>query len=321
MALPPWHPHPEVLLLVAVLGGAYLYALRRIGPDRVLPGEPVATRSQVVSYLLGVLALAVAALWPIHDLSERYLFSVHMFQHLLIAMAAPPLMLLGLPSWLLRFLLRPPRLRAVVRQVTRPIVALILFNAMTVITHWPAFVDLTLRSEAFHFVAHALLFSTALCMWWPVVSPLPEMPSLSYPGRMVYLFVQSIVPTVPASFLTFGSGVIYGRYTTFPRIWGISALTDQRIAGLEMKLLGGAILYTLIAVMFMKWYRQEHETEGWDAVGLGRVDREISAALTRAPELGRHPEMAGGPRPSGGPGANGGDPRANGGPGAGGRAR
>jgi putative membrane protein len=112
-------------------------------------------------------------------------------------------------------------------------------------------------------------------MWWPVVSPLPEMPGLTYPGRMIYLFLQSIVPTVPASFLTFGSTPLYRYYTTVPRIWGLSVVTDQRIAGLEMKILGGAILFVVIAVIFFRWYAQERATEGWDAIEWHRADRQL----------------------------------------------
>src|SRR5436309_3543901 len=100
--MPPFHLHPEVAALVLVLAGAYWWALRRLGPEEVGPGQPVATRRQRISYGLGVAAIAVAAEWPVHDLAERYLFSVHMFQHLLLSLVAPGLMLVGAPAWLLR---------------------------------------------------------------------------------------------------------------------------------------------------------------------------------------------------------------------------
>jgi putative membrane protein len=197
------------------------------------------------------------------------------------------LVLVGMPAWMLRGLLRPRPVQAVVRQLTRPLIALLFFNGVIVLTHWPSWVDLTLRSEPFHFFSHVLLTGSAMCMWWPVLSPLPEMPTLSYPMRMVYLFLQSIVPTVPASFLTFGSTPIYHFYATVPRIWGLSALTDQRIAGLEMKLLGGAILWTVIAVIFFTWYRQEQGTEGWDALEWGREDRELHQGIARREKASR----------------------------------
>jgi putative membrane protein len=289
MSLPPFHVHLDVLALIGALAGGYWLALRRLGPrlagtGQAPAGEAVATRRQVVSYSLGVLAVAAAAMWPIHDLSEHYLFSVHMFQHLLLSLVAPGLMLFGTPAWLLRWLLRPRAIRRVAAQLTRPFFAMVLFNAVIVITHWPAWVDLTLRSELFHFASHALLFGSAVCMWWPVVSPLPEMPSLTYPARMVYLFLQSLVPTVPAAFLTFGSTPLYRAYVEFPRIWGWDVLTDQRVAGLLMKLLGAAILWAVMTVIFFRWFTQEQRTEGWDALEWGRTERDIRTGLNQPPE-------------------------------------
>jgi putative membrane protein len=117
-------------------------------------------------------------------------------------------------------------------------------------------------------------------MWWPVMSPLPEMPALPAPGQMLYLFLQSLAPTVPASFLTFGSTPLYPVYASFPRIWGIDALTDQLIAGLTMKLAGGLILWGFIAAIFFRWFAQE-QRDGWDALQWRRFEREIRAEMKR----------------------------------------
>jgi putative membrane protein len=280
MTLPPWHLHPDVLALTIALEGSYLWALRRLGPRTVAPNEPPATRGQIASFSMGVLSIFIASEWPIHDLAEHYLLFVHMSQHLLISLVAPPLLLLGTPAWLLRRLVSPGPIRWVVRNMARPLIAMVLFNVVIVVTHWPPVMDLMLRHHPLHLVGHLVLFGSASLMWWPVISPLPEMPGLSYPVRMLYLFLQSLVPTVPASFLTFGSKPLYAFYAEAPRIWGVSALTDQTIAGLVMKLAGGAILWTAIAIIFFKWYRQE-QTEGWDALAMHRVDREISSELSR----------------------------------------
>ena len=106
------------------------------------------------------------------------------------------------------------------------------------------------------------------------------MPTLSYPGRMVYLFLQSIVPTVPASFLTFGTQPLYSFYATAPRIWGVSVLTDQTVAGLIMKLLGGAILWTVLAVVFFKWFFVEQQP-GWDELKWRDVERDVRSELSK----------------------------------------
>ena len=140
------------------------------------------------------------------------------------------------------------------KRVARPIPAAVIYNTVFVLTHVPAIVDAGLRSELIHFCLHAAIFTTALNMWFPVLNRLPEFPRLGNPGRMVYLFLQSIVPTVPAAFLTFADGVVYRFYATVPRPFPISALDDQQLAGAIMKVYGGLILWGCIVVMFFRWY-------------------------------------------------------------------
>jgi putative membrane protein len=269
---PTWHPHLDVWLLVAGLLAGYFWALRRVGPRHVEAFEFTATRRQKTWYVLGCATIFVAADYPIHDLAERYLFSVHMVQHLLLTLVAVPLLMIGTPAWLWRVILRP--VMPVARALTRPLVALVIFNAVLVFTHWPLIVTAAVQHHLLHFGIHVLLVFSAMIMWTPVVSPIIELPRLSYPGRMLYLFLQSLVPTVPASFLTFGSKPLYHIYETFPRLWGISAHTDQLVAGLIMKLVGGAILYGVIGVMFFRWYEIEHR-EGVDLLEWRDVDHQL----------------------------------------------
>ena len=143
-----WHAHPDVWVLIAVLFGGYVWALRRLGPRHTAPGQPAATRLQKACWVTGVLTVWVAADWPVHDLSEKFLYSVHMTQHLLITLVAPPLLLLGTPAWLARELLRPAGAVPGGAPLARPFPALLLFNALVVVTHWPTFVDATLRLRA-----------------------------------------------------------------------------------------------------------------------------------------------------------------------------
>jgi putative membrane protein len=276
VTLPSWHAHFDVWLILGSVVGAYLIACRR---HERATGVATATRTRRL-FLLGMAVLWLGADWPIHDLAERYLYSMHMVQHLLFTLVAAPLLIVGMPAWLLRAFLRPPSVRRVFRFLTQPLVALIVFNGLLLFSHWPAVVEVSVRSELLHFGLHVALLGSALLMWWPIVSPLPELPPLSPPAQMLYLFVQSLVPTIPASFLTFGRTPLYPIYETFPRIWGISALTDQLIAGLIMKLVGGAILWTVIATVFFRWGGRE-EREGWDALKWQDVGAEIKAELRR----------------------------------------
>lgn len=270
-----WHPHPDVWALCLVLAAGYWAALRWWGPRHVTPGEAAATRGQVVAFAAGVFALLVASDWPVHELAEERLLGVHMVQHLLLSLVAPPLLLAGTPGWLFRQLVRPRWLFAVIRTLARPFVALLVFNGFIALSHWPALVELSVRSEAAHFGIHAVLVLTALLMWMPVLSPVVEIPRLRYPGQMLYLFAQSIVPTVPASFLTFADSPIYPFYGLAAPLAGIDAVTDQRIAGLVMKLAGGFILWGFIAVLFFRWHRQE-ELGGTDEPVWQDVERHLS---------------------------------------------
>lgn len=249
---PAAHPHPTVWLLIAVFAGGYWWLVRR--------GEAAGrhtTASQRRLWFAGVLVMWLAADWPMHDLAEARLFSVHMVQHTLLSLVVPPLLLQGTPEWLARRILSPKPVFAVVSRLARPLPALVLFNAWIVFTHWPAMVDLTLRSEPGHFALHTGLMVTATLMWMPVLSPLPEIRRLPPLAQMVYLFLQSIVPTVPASFLTLSDGVLYKRYATFPRLWGMTAIGDQRVAGVFMKLVGGFILWGFIAQRWFAWANRE----------------------------------------------------------------
>jgi putative membrane protein len=272
---PGWEPHPDVWLLIGLLAATYTIAAVRIGPRFAVPGQPAVSRFQVICFGLGVLALWVAADWPIHDVAEQSLYTAHMIQHLVFSMVAAPLLLLGTPAWMMRAILRPQWGLRSAQFLSRFLPALIIFNLVIVITHWPAFVDLSLRSGLVHFLAHAMILLASLVIWMPVVSPLPEVPRLTPTVRMIFLFLQSVVPTVPASFLTFGARPLYHYYEGVPQLFGLTALEDQRMAGLVMKIGAGLLLWMLIAVTFFRWAAEEDrrsvQTRKWQD-----LDRELN---------------------------------------------
>jgi putative membrane protein len=226
-------------------------------------------------------SLLVVSTWPVHDLAEQRLFAAHMVQHMVYMLVAPPLLIAGIPVWMWRGLLRTRWLGAAVRFLVRPLVALVLFNAVMLFIHWPAVVEVQVRSELLHLAIHVLIVAASLVMWWPVMSPLPELPALSPPGQMLYLFLQSLAPTIPASFLTFGHTPLYPIYATFARIWGIDPLEDQLIGGLVMKLGGGLILWGFIAAIWFRWYARDTR-EGFDTVRLAGVEHDVRARLSRS---------------------------------------
>jgi len=254
---PAWTPHPEVWLLVALFAVGYALAITRLGPRLAPNGTPVVTRFQAVSFSAGLAALWVASDWPIHDVAEKYLFSVHMAQHVTYSMIAAPLMLIGTPTWLARWLLSPRWLLHTVRYLSRLIPATILFNVVVIVTHTPVVVNAALEHALLHFAVHTVIFVSSLIVWMPVLSPLPEVPRLQPLARLLFLFLQSVVPTIPASFLTFGSTPLYSYYNHVPRLFAMSELTDMQVAGVVMKIGVGFALWVAITILFFKWYSAE----------------------------------------------------------------
>src|SRR5262249_41800968 len=175
---PAWQAHPDVWLLVGLFAAGCAIGVVRMGERWSTPGLPVVTRFQVTCWSLGVFAMWVASDYPIHDIAERYNFSVHMVQHLIFTMVVAPLLLLGMPAWLLRRILAPRWLFDTVRTLSRFIPALVIFNVVLVFTHWPLIVNSALENGLVHFLIHALLLVSSLIVWMPIVTPLPPIPPL-----------------------------------------------------------------------------------------------------------------------------------------------
>jgi len=249
----PWafHPHFEVWALVGVLIGAWIYAVRVIGPRAVPAGQPVVTRRQVLFFVATMLLLWAASDWPMHDIGENYLYSAHMLQHMMLSYFLPPLAILATPEWLLRLIVGNGRGYTVFRFMTKPVVAALLFNVVVMVTHVPGIVNASGDNAVLHYSLHVLLVSTALLMWMPVIGPFKEL-QMGYAGKMVYLFVQSVIPTVPAGWLTFADGVVYKRYNIPVRVWGIDVINDQQMAGAIMKVGGTLFLWSIIVFMFFR---------------------------------------------------------------------
>jgi cytochrome c oxidase assembly factor CtaG len=139
--------------------------------------------------------------------------------------------------------------------------AFIILNVAMIAIHWPTVVELMLKSDLAHFSVHAGLFLSALVAWMPVRSPTPALPRMRPPQQMLYLLFHSILPTIPASFLTFSSVALYPVYGDAALEWGLTAVADQTIAGVIMKLAGGILLWTAIAIIWFRWVGEERR---WD---------------------------------------------------------
>ncbi len=271
----PWTAHPEVWLLVAGALALAWFAANVVQPKAVAAGFDPISGKQKAWFALGVFGIWIASDWPVHDVAENHLYSVHMAQHLALSMLIPACFVLATPSWLFELLVPSgTNLRRAVAWLSKPIVAGIVFNCLTMWLHWSKVVQWSADSGAVHFAFHLMVFSSGLLMWMPVIGPVSEW-RLQPLGKCIYLFTMSIVPTVPGGWLVFAEGVVYRHYDTVDRLWGIDVLTDQQAAGVIMKLVGGFFLWAVIATIFAKWAKSEGEA---DRLAL----RERHAAARRA---------------------------------------
>jgi putative membrane protein len=258
----PWRfqANPEVYVLVAFLVSAYIYSIRVIGPRAVAAGQQVVSRTNIVCFIGAMALLFAASTWPIHQIGENYLYSVHMLQHMMLSYFMPPLVLLATPTWLMRLLVGTGRVWRVVKFMTKPVFAAVLFNMVVMVTHIPPVVNSSVQSAPLHYGLHTLLVLTALLMWTPVVGPFEEL-RISHAAKPIYLFLQSVVPTVPAGWLTFADGVVYKHYNQPVRVWNISVTDDQQLAGAIMKIGGSVFLWTLVAFYFFKRFATNWKEE------------------------------------------------------------
>lgn len=248
----PWRFqfHPEVWLLVIGLVVAFVYTVRVLGP-KVAPEGKIISRRQITTFTVMILLLWLASDWPMHDISEEYLYSVHMVQHMVLTYIIPPLALLATPEWLFRLLIGKGRTYKVIRFLTKPVVGVLVYNTTLMITHIPQIVNRSAQGGPIHYLLHVLVVSTSLMFWIPVCGPIREW-RMSDGAKMIYLFGTSLIPTIPAGWLTFAEGPVYKHYDTIVRVGGISVLSDQQAAGGIMKLGGSTIMWGIIIYIFFK---------------------------------------------------------------------
>jgi putative membrane protein len=247
--------------VVGILALAGLYGWRA----RVASMRP--TTTQVTAFTAGLVTLFFALNGPLHDLSDYYLFSVHMVQHLVLVFVVAPLLLVGTPGWMLRPALSIPGVAPVARWVTRPAICFLSFNIAMAAWHLPPLYNLAMAEHPVHIVEHLTFLTVAVLMWWPFLSPLPELPRLAYPGQVLYCFLMSIPMSVVAIYIAMADHVLYPAYSTAPRIWGMSPLQDQLLGGLVMWIPGGLVFAVVLTIVFFKW-----SSQGEDSTAAAQVD-------------------------------------------------
>lgn len=238
-----------------VIGLVALWLLRqwRLVAHRRRGGNERTTVAQDAAFVAGLAAMFLSLNGPLHDISDYYLFSGHMVQHLVLTIVSPPLLLLGTPGWMLRPALSLPVVGTVARRLTTPRAAYLTFNLVLAAWHLPPLYNAAMFFHEVHILQHLMFIAASVIMWWPLLSPLPELPRLSYPGQMLYSFLMTLPMTIISIYIVYASHVLYPAYASAPRLWGLSPLEDQRLGGLIMWIPGGLFFYVIASLVFYRW--------------------------------------------------------------------
>jgi putative membrane protein len=243
--------HLDVIAGAAVLAGAWAGAWigRRARP-----------RAAETLALAAALAAVLAVLnGPIHELSDRYLFSAHMVQHLVLTLVVPPLMLLAVPAWMIDGLLRPGWLARITWSLTRAVPALGVYTVALVAWHLPGPYGLALEVHGWHVVEHLTLMSTATLAWWPVLARSERAPRLPHAAQILYLFAFGLPMTAVAAMITGAESVLYPFYEAAPRLFGLTPLADQRLGGVLMWVPAALVPLGAFTVVFFRWAAAERD--------------------------------------------------------------
>lgn len=269
-----WQVGPVLMGGLVTAAVAYYLA---VGPlrQRIAPGEPYPTGRALV-FGLGLLMLYLNEGSPLHDLAERYLLSAHMVQHLLLSYVVAPVLLAGVPVWLLRAMFARRRVLPVSRVLLSPLVTFFTFSLIMAVYHVPVVYDLALANTSLHHAVHFVVLVASLMMWWPLMGGVPELPKPAFLSRLVYVFLLPVAQIPIFGLVTFADAPLYSAYAVMPvRAFGLAVLEDQALAGVIMKIMGFFAYGATFIVTFVNWYRSELAPSAGTGGGGGPVSHGV----------------------------------------------
>lgn len=280
-----WEFDPFLLLPLALVCWGYWSAVRHV--NRAHPNSPV-PRRRVVFFALGIVTLLIALASPLAAY-DTTLLSAHMWQHMLLTLVAPPLLLLGAPITLL-LRVASPRIRKnlilpilhswPVKVLSFPVVAWLVFAGTMWVSHFTPLYNEALENEWLHRLEHIWYLAAALLFWWPVVGADPAPWRMPYPVRLLYIFLQMPQNTFLALAIYSASEPLYSHYVTQLRTWGPSPLSDQQLGGITMWVVGDMMFIVILAFLAYAWVQhEERSTRRLDA----QLDRERALRAAAAP--------------------------------------
>lgn len=241
-----WTWDPAMVAALVLTAVVYLWLLRRFS----------ARGRQRVFFWAGLGSLGVALLSPL-DKGAHYLFTLHMVQHMVFLMVAPPLLAQAVPASLIGWLYQRPPLRRILRFLWSPVSSLVLYNGVLIFWHFPAAYDATLQSPWIHALEHLSLVGAGLVFWGVIVSPAPSLVRASLGLRLGLVVGVDIVNFALGFTLTSAGEPLYEPYTAVPRLWGLTPLEDVKLGGALMWVMGQMMYAVPVLLLLYAILRRE----------------------------------------------------------------
>jgi len=248
--------HPWTLAALVLLGAGYLRWVRHASRR----GHVTVAAGRIACALGGLGVLYGAIGTPLADIAVHSLFSAYMLQQVLIAFAAAPLLLCGLPGGLLQPMVRRAGWTAAVSAATRPVTATVCFHLLFGALFLPGVLDTLAAHRGAYLGAVIVLTLAAACMWWPIASPLPDVPPLPDPGQLIYLLVNWLAILVAFGLVLFGRGLPYAAYAAARLPPGATPTLDRQLAGAVLGVLSHAAYGVAVLTAFFRWANAESST-------------------------------------------------------------
>jgi putative membrane protein len=269
-----WSPLYIVFTVLVIIGyfliiGKYRYKFKDATP---------VSKKRIISFIFGMITFYLGFGGPFY-LVAHIIFSAHMIQMALVYLIAPPLIIIGLPAWLLRPLVNHKFINKAFRTLSSPFMALLLFNALFSFYHVPAIYDFFMSSNALHISYQAILFVASCFMWWPIICPIPEMDNLSGLKKLGFIVGNGVLLTPACALIMFSDRLLYDTYSD-PQLWAkalgyclpantpvptglfdvfrpTEPLNDQQFGGVLMKIVQEIVYGFALAYTFAQWFRKE----------------------------------------------------------------
>ncbi|MEM9026111.1 MAG: cytochrome c oxidase assembly protein [Verrucomicrobiota bacterium] len=257
------HWHTEPFLLITLLGIGWLYAIL-LGPMRSrFQGAPAqAPRREIWAFYTSLIISYLTVASPLDQIGEQFLFSAHMIQHMLLVYVCPPLAIVGLPAWLTDEFFRNPICRRVFGFLFNPVAGGLIFSATYTIWHIPGLYEWALQDKTVHIIEHLTMYVTGWMMLWGFFSRSRVLPVSPYGVRMIAVFLLMVAQLPVFAFLTLSDTVLYPTYEWAPRIIpGFTAIQDQVLGGLIMKVSNMFFSIITFCVVFYIWVQKERSDD------------------------------------------------------------